>query len=179
MKHIEGNALPGDIYLLGERRNPRDPAVHGFKSYFAVAYFYKEPIALQILFVWGLVWVCRNRKFWDFVAGEGLLLLAAAILVIWFSFFSKAQIGIRHILPALAIETIIAGAAFSNFPRKPWPQKTVLVALVLWLAGSAASYYPQMIPYMNEWVRDSPFFDRILADSNLDWDKTPPSFRSS
>jgi 4-amino-4-deoxy-L-arabinose transferase-like glycosyltransferase len=170
MKQDEkAGASYGKIYLLGELRDSADPTVRGFKSYYAVAYFYKEPIALQMLFLWGLVWVCRNRRLKDFIAGEGLLLMSAAILVVWFSFFSRAQIGIRHILPALAIETIIAGAAFSKFPAKPWPQKAVLSVLVLWLAGSMASYYPQMIPYMNEWLRDRRLSYRILADSNLDW----------
>ncbi|HUI85365.1 MAG TPA: glycosyltransferase family 39 protein [Candidatus Binatia bacterium] len=173
MKRVEktgySNWSTGDVYLLGEVRDPHDPAFHGFKSYYAVAFFYKEPIALQVLFLWGLVWICRNRKFRDFVVGEGLLLTAAAVLVLWLSLFSRMQIGIRHILPALAIETIIAGAAFSGFPAKPWPQKALLSALVLWLAGSVASYYPQMIPYMNEWVHDRCFAYRILADSNLDW----------
>jgi len=159
----------GDIYLLGELRDPSSPDFRGFKSYYAVAMFYKEPIALQVLFLWGVVWIWRNRSLGDFILGEGLLLTAAAILVVWLSFFSKAQIGIRHILPALAIETVIAGAAFSNFPSKPWPQKAILSVLVLWLAGSVASYYPQMIPYMNEWVGDRRQAYRILSDSNLDW----------
>lgn len=161
----------GDIYLLGELRDPSSPDFRGFKSYYAVALFYKEPIALQLLFLWGLVWVWKNRSLGDFLLGEGLLLTAAAILVVWLSFFSKAQIGIRHILPALAIETVIAGAAFSNFSSKPWPQKAILSILVLWLAGSVASYYPQMIPYMNEWVRDRRFSYKILSDSNLDWEQ--------
>ena len=159
----------GDIYLLGELRDPSSPAFRGFKSYYAVALFYKEPIALQILFFWGLVWIWRNRSLGDFILGEGLLLAPAVILVLWLSFFSKAQIGIRHILPALVIESVIAGAAFSNFSSKLWPEKALLSALVLWLAGSVASYYPQMIPYMNEWVRDRRLSYRILADSNLDW----------
>ncbi len=37
------------------------------------------------------------------------------------------------------------------------------------MAASAASYYPQMIPYMNEWVHDRRFAYQILSDSNLDW----------
>jgi len=170
MKSIEETgATSGNIYLLGELRDPRDPAVHGFKSYYAVAYFYKEPIALQILFIWGLVWICRNRMWADFIRAEGLLLVTAAILFLWLSLFSRAQVGIRHILPVLAIETIIGGAAFRGFGGKPWPQKAALGGLVLWLAASMASYYPQMIPYMNEWLHDRRFAYRILADSNLDW----------
>jgi hypothetical protein len=159
----------GKIYLLGELRDPAEPSSRGFKSYYTVAYFYKEPIALQILFVCGLIWILRHRKWKGVVVGEGLLLIAAAVLVFWLSFFSRAQVGVRHILPALAIETIIAGAAFANFWAKPWPQKVALSALVLWLAASVASYYPQMVPYMNEWLRDRRLGYRVLADSNLDW----------
>lgn len=170
MKHSEATGTTiGNIYLLGELRDSKDPTVRGFKSYYAVAYFYKEPIALQILFLWGLVWICRNRKLDDVVTGSVLLLLPAAILFVWLSLFSRAQIGIRHILPVLAIETVIAGAAFSNFASRSWPQRTLLCILVLWVAGSVASYYPQMIPYMNEWVTDRRLSYRILADSNLDW----------
>lgn len=159
----------GYVYLLGQLRDPSSPTFHGFKSYYAVVLFFKEPIALQALFLCGLVWVWRNRSLGDFLLGEGLLLTAAAILVFWLSFFNKVQIGVRHILPALAIETVIAGAAFSDFSSKPWPKKAFLSMLVLWLAISVASYYPQMIPYMNEWVRDRRLSYRILADSNLDW----------
>jgi hypothetical protein len=169
MRTVEQTRLPGNIYLLGELRDPTKPAIRGFKSYYAVAYFYKEPIALQILFFLGLVWVCRNRKLEDFVRGEGLLLMAAAILVAWLSFFSKAQIGIRHVLPALAVEPVIAGAAFSNFSLKSRSHKVLLSLLVLWIAASVASYYPQMIPYMNEWVPDRRLSYKILSDSNLDW----------
>lgn len=159
----------GNIYLLGELGDSHSRTFTGFKSYYAVAFFFKEPIALQILFWWSIVWICRNRSLTDFIFGEGLLLAAAAILVFWFSFFSRAQIGIRHILPALAIEVIIAGAVFSNFSSMYWAKKAVLSTLVLWMAVSVASYYPHMIPYMNEWVLDRRLSYRILADSNLDW----------
>ena len=159
----------GNIYLLGQVRDTSNPLVRGFKSYYAVTYFYKEPIAVQILFVWGLVWVFRKRKLQGFVTGEGLLLVTAAILLIWLSCFNRAQIGIRHILPFLAVETIVAGAAFNNFSSKPRPQKIILCSLVLWLAISGARYYPQMIPYMNEWAGNPRLAYRILSDSNLDW----------
>jgi 4-amino-4-deoxy-L-arabinose transferase-like glycosyltransferase len=169
-KHNEetGNSS-GNIYLLGELADSHSQSFHGFKSYYAVALFFKEPIALQILFFWGLVWTWRNRSLVDFLLGEGLLLAAAAILVLWLSFFSRVQIGIRHILPALGIEIVIAGAAFSGFSSMPRAKKALLCISVLWLAVSVASYYPHMIPYMNEWVRDRRLSYRILADSNLDW----------
>jgi 4-amino-4-deoxy-L-arabinose transferase-like glycosyltransferase len=158
----------GNVYLLGQLRHPADPSFRPFKSYYVVAWFYKVPIGLQILFFLGLFWIARNRTLDDFVCGEASLLMTAAALVLWLS-FSKTQIGIRHTLPALAVEVVIAAAAFCNFPAKRRPAKFLLVGLVAWQAVSVASYYPQMIPYMNEWLHDRRFAYQILADSNLDW----------
>jgi hypothetical protein len=92
--------------------NRLDPSFRGFKSYYAVALFFKESIALQILFVLGLAWVWKHRSLSDFFFNEALLLVAGAMLLAWFSFFSRAQIGIRHIMPFFATDVIIAGAAF-------------------------------------------------------------------
>jgi 4-amino-4-deoxy-L-arabinose transferase-like glycosyltransferase len=171
VKHHEEDGISfGNIYMLGRLGNVLDPAFHGFKLYYAVAVFFKEPIALQILFFWGLVCIWqRRRNRADFLFGEGLLLGAAGLLLFWFSFFSRAQIGIRHILPVLAIEVIIAGAAFAGFSAMPRPRKAILSGLVLWVAISTGSYFPQMIPYMNEFNYDRRLSYRILADSNLDW----------
>jgi len=169
-KYAEDNGwVFGNVYLLGKLGDTRSQSFHGFKSYYAVALFFKEPIALQILFFLGLFWVWKHRSRPDFLLGEGLLLTAAATLVLWLSFFSRAQIGIRHILPALAVEVVIAGAAFSSFSSMPLARKALLATLVVWLAVSVGSYYPHMIPYMNEWVHDRRLSYKILADSNLDW----------
>ena len=164
----KGNSF-GNIYLLGELGNGQDPSFHGFKSYYAVALFFKEPIPLQILFLLSLVWVWKNRSLDDFLFGECLLLAGAAILLVWLSFFNRAQIGVRQILPFFAIDVIVAGAAFVSFYSASRPRKCFLALLVLWLGISVASYYPHMIPYMNEWVFDRKLAYKILADSNLDW----------
>jgi len=159
----------GAVYLLGQLGKSRDPSFHGFKSYYAVALFFKEPIALQVLFVLGLVWAWKNRSLHDALFGEALLLAPAAFLLVWLSFFNRAQIGIRQILPLFAIDVIIAGAAFVGFNSMSRLRKAFLCLLVLWLGVSVASYYPHMIPYMNEWVFDRKLAYKVLADSNLDW----------
>ncbi len=159
----------GYIYLLGELRDPRAPNFHPFPSYYLASWFFKEPIGLQVLFFWGLFWICRHRKLSEILFGEGLLLVTATILVVWLSFFSAAQIGIRHVLPALAVEIVIASAAFTNFAGKAWQTKAALCLLIVWMAVSVGRYYPQMIPYMNEWAGDPRYAWKIFADSNLDW----------
>jgi hypothetical protein len=73
-----------------------------------------------------------------------------------------------HTLPALVID-VIAGAAFASFASLSRTRKLSLVLLLLWLTVSTFSYFPHMIPYMNEWVVDRSLAYKILADSNLDW----------
>ena len=156
-------------YLLGELRDPHARDFRPFASYYVVAWFFKEPIGLQILFLWGLFWIFRHRQLSEIFFGEGLLLIVAAALTVWLSLFNGAQIGIRHVLPALAVEVVIASGAFTHFQARPWPVKTMLCLLIVWVAVSVARYYPQMIPYMNEWAHDPRYAWKILADSNLDW----------
>ena len=170
LKHHDDSGLTyGKIYLLGELRDPYDPNFHSFKSYYAVAMFFKEPIPLHILFCLGLFWIFRNRKFRDFLAGEGLLLAAAIVLFVWFSLFRKSELGIRNILPVVAIDVMIAAAAFANFSQKPRSVKAMLSLLVLWMCLSTMSYYPNLIAYMNEWMCDRTQAYKILVDSNLDF----------
>ena len=158
-----------NIYLLGQVRRALDPTVSGFKSYYLVAFFYKVPIGLQLLMALGLwnIWESRHRR--EALAGEAPLIVAAAIPFVWLSLFSRAQIGIRHILPCLAIGIILASAAFASLGALSRRRRGVLYALSLWVAISVASYFPHMIPYMNEWVTDRRMAYKVLADSNLDW----------
>jgi len=170
MKNDEQTGISlGHIYLLGQLRATQDPSFRGFKSYYAVALFFKEAMALQILFVLGLVWAAKNRGLHDFVFREGLLLAPAAVLFVFLSFFNREQIGVRHILPFFAIDVVVAAAAFVGFNSLSRVRKVILCLLVLWLGVSVASYYPHMIPYMNEWVFDRKLAYKIIADSNLDW----------
>lgn len=167
--HDDSGQTYGKIYLLGELRDPLDPKFHSFKSYYAVAMFFKEPIALQILFCFGLIWIWKNRSWSQLVTGEGVLLVAAVVLFVWFSFFRKSQLGIRNILPVIAVELITAGAAFAGFSAKKRRTQAILVLLATWACVSAMSYYPNEIAYMNEWVVDRKQSYRILVDSNLDY----------
>jgi len=167
--HDDSGLTYGKIYLLGEMRDPFDPNFHNFKSYYAVAMLFKEPIAVQILLVLGLAWIWKNRSYREFITGEAVLLSAAALLFVWFSLFRKSQLGIRNILPVVAVEIITAGAAFAAFSKKPRRTQIALGLLVLWACVSTISYYPNLIPYMNEWVIDRKQSYKILVDSNLDY----------
>jgi len=159
----------GNIALLNEARGPELPRSDGFKSYYLVAYALKEPLGMEILLVLGLVWVFRNRRLGDLLAGEGLLLACASVFFILPSLFSNSQVGIRHILPVLVIFAILSGGAFQAWTEFSMRRKLLLAGCVLYAAVSVGSYFPHMIPYFNEILTDRKLAYRFLADSNLDW----------
>jgi 4-amino-4-deoxy-L-arabinose transferase-like glycosyltransferase len=151
----------GNLYLLGERRTNVPSGVRPFKSYYLVVYLFKQPIALQILLLLGLFQIARNRIGWDFLRREACLIVPMFGYAAAASFLQHAQIGIRHILPSLALATVIAGA---------WSvKKKVTWALSGYLVLSVASYFPHMIPYTNELILDKSQVFRYFADSNLSW----------
>ncbi len=159
----------GNMVLFNEVRGQKLKRSDGFPSYFTVAYALKEPIGLQIVLLVSLVWIFRHRRFGDLLAGEGLLLGATAVIWAAFSFFSRAQVGIRHVLPALAIFTILSGGAFEGWTAFSLRRKVLLGGCLVYSAISVGSYFPHMIPYFNEIVTDRRMAYRFLADSNLEW----------
>jgi uncharacterized protein (TIGR03437 family) len=159
----------GNMVLFNEVRGQKMQRSDGFPSYFTVAYALKEPIGLQILLFVSLVWIFRHRRPGELLAGEGLLLAAAAVVWAAFSFFSRAQVGIRHVLPALAIFTILSGGAFEGWTKFSLWRKILLIGCLVYTAISVGSYFPHMIPYFNEIVTDRRMAYRYLADSNLEW----------
>jgi 4-amino-4-deoxy-L-arabinose transferase-like glycosyltransferase len=158
-----------NMSLLNEARGPELARSDGFPSYYVVAYALKEPLGMQLLLLASLVWVFRNRRPADLLAGEGLLLATAGIFLIMLSFFSRTQIGIRHVLPALVIFTILSGAAFQGWASFSSRRKALLAGCLLYVAVSVGSYFPDVIPYFNEILTDRKMAYRFLGDSNLDW----------
>ena len=167
--HNSTGADFGNMVLLNQVRGPQLPRSDGFASYYLIAYGLKEPLGMQLLLVLGLVWIFRHRRPADLLDGEGLLLAAAGVFLIIPSLFSKSQVGIRHILPALVIFAILSGGAFQAWAGFPLRRRLLLAGCVLYAAVSVGSYFPHMIPYFNEILTDRKLAYRYLADSNLDW----------
>jgi len=167
----DNGLAPVNMVLLGDVRGPELARSDGFPSYYLAAYGLKEPLGMQLLLLLGLWWTARHRRLADFLVGEWLLLVTAGVILLMLSLFSRSQIGIRHILPVLAIFVILSGGAFADVLTSSWRQRVLLAACLLWTVVSVASYFPHMIPYFNELLTDRRAAYRFLADSNLDWNQ--------
>lgn len=159
----------GNIVLLGMVRGPELERSDGFALYYLAAYLFKEPLGMQLLLLLSLGWRIRHIRRRDVITGELLLLLPAGMFWVMLSFFNTTQIGIRHILPILAILMILSGGIFADWAKFSLRRRSVLCGCILWASVSVGSYFPHMIPYFNELLTDRKMAYRILADSNLDW----------
>jgi hypothetical protein len=163
----------GNVYLLGELRSGE-----GFPGYFFVASLYKVPLPIQIvwlsaLVVYGVLQL-RERAF-RFARHEAALLVPVVFFALYFNFFFRAQMGIRYFLVVFPLLHVLAGCLLSEPVRgrlRRGARQGLAAtggALAVWLSASVFSYYPHLIPYMNELLPDRKLAYRILSDSNLDW----------
>lgn len=98
----------------------------------------------------------------------------AALALFLFSFNARVQIGVRLILPLIALATIgtaIALVRSGILRRRPY-QVGLAAALILGLTWSAASLHrtwPNGLCYVNELWGSPDSGYRLLSDSNFDW----------
>lgn len=166
LQHEQTGASFGKIYLLGEPRNI-SRGDQPFYSYYVVCYLFKEPIALQFLLLMGLLWLLRHRSMPAFLMGEVHVVWPMLGYLLIFSYANKAQIGIRHILPALALALILASACFASWEVWGRRRRALFCLVLAYLVVSILSYFPHMIPYTNEFILDRKLAYKIFADSNL------------
>jgi hypothetical protein len=128
--HIGGSGH--DAYLLGEVRHT------GWWYYFPIVLAIKTPIPVLLLAAFGL----KKREVAPIALG--ILLIAMT---------SKADLGIRHILPIYVPIAILAA------------QRTKWSAIgYAWLIAGSFLAHPDYLPWMN--VFGGP---QVVVDSNFDW----------
>lgn len=162
----------GIPYLLGRLSFEAD-SVKGFQikpapEYFLVAFFYKVPIATQILIVLALVSLFVNRKNLDFWRNEAFLLIPSGFYFIFMS-FNTAQLGIRYILMIFPFLFVFASRVVTSWNARKIRYRIFITSLVIYLLISNLSYFPHYLSYFNELTLDRKMSYRILGDSNLDW----------
>ena len=154
-------AIGHSAYLLGQS------STGGWWYYFPVAIFYKTPIPVffflaMAIFFWGKLRV--KEPF------EEILLIIPPAFFLFISLFSKADLGIRHILPIFPFIFVFASKSINliNLQKAKFAS-IVFVMLIGWYFFSAISSFPNFLSYFNEFVNGPKGGYRILADSNLDW----------
>jgi hypothetical protein len=154
------NELGHATYLLGERSRT------GFWCFYLVDLAVKTPLAFLILL--GLAWRLPFRKQGPYPRAWLPLAFSAGILLV--AFFSRINIGIRHILPIYAGLSLLAGPgalAFWEHARARRWMAAAFGALLVWFAGSSLWSHPDYLAYFNELAGSHP--ENILVDSDLDW----------
>jgi hypothetical protein len=143
----------------------------GWWYFYLVELAVKTPLPLLVAGLIGL-WLLardgwRERNPWR-VAPPVLFLTILAFA----SFFSRINIGIRHVLilyPFMALGGAYAlGRLWSAHASRARSivGKGVAVLLVAWQVSTLATAYPDYFPYFNETVSHP---ERVLVDSDLDW----------
>ena len=164
-------------YFLGETSNL------GWKNYFPIVYFIKEPLVFHILTLIALLyaaWLIK-RPFWQSTFHRlrnwiknhfPEFAMLVFIGLYWMaSLTSDLNIGVRHLLPAFPFIIILVSAITISWLRAPFLRikYAVLAILILWQAISVISIYPHFLSYFNE-IAGGPDNGYIYTvDSNLDW----------
>ena len=154
----------GRVYLLGQLRDGR-----GFKTYYAVAFLFKVPIAIQLLALWAAVYTVRRRKQFPFWRDEAFLVVPIVFFAAYFSLFYRTQLGIRFILVIFPFLFTFCGKLAAGWWGLRRKRRLAIAGLMAYLVISNLSYYPHYLPYFNEFLLDRKQAYRILADSNIDW----------
>jgi hypothetical protein len=135
----------------------------GWWYYYLVALGLKSPVPWLILLVVGFFLGLR-------IARRGLTpsyapWIAAAVYL-GFAMSSSINIGVRHLLPMIALLTVGIAAVIGSQPRTV---RTGAWLLGGWLVVTAFLARPDYIKYFNEFAGGKHNGYRYLLDSNLDW----------
>lgn len=159
---VTTHALGGHgSFLLGQNSST------GWWYYFPVAIFFKTPIPIFILFALTLIYFRKIKSKDKF---DELLVILPMVIFLGFAMYSKANLGIRHILPIFPFLFLFISKSINilDFKKELWV-KIMFGVLIIWYTVSALIQYPNYIAYFNEFAGGSKNGHKILTDSNLDW----------
>ena len=154
----------GNVFLLGE-------AGGGSPWYYPLALSVKLSLTLLMLPV--VILLLRPRALLNWACLSALTILALTPAC-------KVQLGIRLVLPLVALAEVgVAAALVGAWQTRAgsW-RRRMLVGLssagVLWSAWSAATTWPHGLCYTNELWGGTAEGYRLLSDSNYDWGQGLP-----
>jgi len=152
--HVEG---PG--YLDG--RMSRD----GWWSYYVAALGMKGTLPFLALSAAGIAWLLwrgpDRMRAWMLAPPLALLLMTTAL--------TRAQIGLRYVLPIIPFLCLAGGALALSPAARSRAARGAVALLLVWHAWSAVAIHPYHLAYFNEAAGGPETGWRRLVDSNLDW----------
>jgi hypothetical protein len=155
---------PTPAFFLGES------SLHGWWTYFVVAFAIKTPVGTLLLILAALV---LYRAGQSLTQRDALFLLVPPALFFAGMTFGRVNLGLRYVLPIYPFLLVFASrVATFRIGAGAWASRLspVLVALPLALtAASSLRVSPYELAYFNELVGGPEQGHRYLSDSNLDW----------
>ena len=143
-------------FLLGETSGV------GWWYYFPVLLALKTPIPTLILFLLGIIFALKDKMQFK----RNLFFLSAGLLFLLFAMTSKANLGLRHVMPITPVLFVMSGILASI---KIKYIKYITGAAIVWLAAIYLFSYPFYISYYNELAGGTKNGYKVALDSNLDW----------
>lgn len=173
----ENLAYGREAFLLGQN------SMHGWWTYFPVAFALKTPLPLLLLGLYALLRHFSRPPARPFPLSLLPMILFPALYALS-SLTSTLNIGYRHLLPALPFMYIGIGVASARahtdrgikshgtcYPLRMThdPLRIPLYALLAWLALGTLRLAPNYLTFFNEIAGGPGNGWRFLADSNTDW----------
>lgn len=157
---LKHTALGHGSFLLGRNSSS------GWWYYFPVAFFYKTPIPIFIFLGLAIVFFKRIQAKNIF---DEILLIVPPVVFLILSMFSKADLGVRHILPIMPFLLVFAAKSINLIDFKKLLPAVLFSLLIIWYLISTVLSFPNFLAYFNEFAGGAKGGYKILADSNLDW----------
>jgi hypothetical protein len=164
LARYKNREVEGPGYLNG------DYSREGWWSYFILAIGMKTTLPFLALTVGGLALAASGvrRPSWRPVLA--FLLVPAAALLILTTALTRAQIGLRYVLPVLPLLCLAGGALVAGTAgRRRAVCRALAVPFLAWHVWSALAIYPHHLAYFNEAAGGPDRGYLHLVDSNLDW----------
>ena len=154
----------GGVYVLGETY-PQGAVWF----YYMVVVAIKFPIAILLLLLAALTSGIIYFDPKQFFTSHIFYVFPMVFFLVVLSCFNTFQSGVRHLLLIYPLIFMAIGALICYWQKK-W-QKTNLVVFILFasMIASQLYYFPNLIPYTNEFLIDKKDAFRIIIDSNLDY----------
>ncbi|HET9481446.1 MAG TPA: glycosyltransferase family 39 protein [Candidatus Polarisedimenticolia bacterium] len=146
----------------------------GWWSYFVLALSMKTSLPLLLLSAVGAGATLAGLRRAGPAARTLLahVLVPAAGMILLVTAMTRAQIGLRYVLPAIPFLCLAASAGACRLRLPPWTGRAALALpalLLVWHAAGALRVHPYHLAYINEaWGGPQEGYRR-LVDSNYDW----------